>query len=200
MDTFTATLQIAVSAVGILGTLSAIVVAYLSHKTAIRALKLSEATQQFAHEERTAALRSALMNKRTEVYSDVLTTLNLLEVAIEHLAMAKANGGKEGIDHWKVELESAISKLGEPMLKLHLVGSAPILVSANAWSDAFSDVQDFVNKTPFIASRDPDRPVGLATRAAYANLVKTMRDELGVEALNEQTQSLLSSVSTTIVR
>jgi len=200
MDTFTATLQIAVSAVGIWGTLSASVVAYLSHKTGIRALKLSEATQQFAHEERTAALRSALMNKRTEVYSDVLTTLNLLEVAIEHLAMAKANGGKEGIDHWKVELESAISKLGEPMMKLHLVGSAPILVSANAWSDAFSDAQDFVNKTPFIASRDPDRPAGLATRDAYANLVKTMRDELGVEALNEQTQSLLSSVSTTIVR
>ena len=199
MDTFTATLQIAVSAVGILGTLSASVVAYLSHKTAIRALKLTEAAQRFAHEERTAALRSALMTKRTEVYSDVLTTLNLLEVAIEHLAMAKANGGKEGIEHWKDELESATLKLGEPMMKLHLVGSAPILVSSNAWADAFSEAQDFVNKTPFIASSNPDRPVGLATRDAYANLVKTMRDELGVEALNDQTQSLLSSVTTDII-
>jgi len=200
MDSIPLALQIAVAAVGIIGTGGTIASAILSHRTAMRALKLSEDTLRFAHDERTAALRLALMNKRTEVYSDVLTTLHMMEVCIENLAMAKASGNKDGIDHWKAELDNETLKLGEPMMKLHLVGSAPILESSKAWSDAFSDAQDFVNKIPFVTSGDPDRPVGGAARDAYASLIKAMRDELGVEALNVQTQSLLGTVTTDIAK
>ena len=209
MDSIPLGLQIAVAAVGIIGTGGSVTLAILSHRTASRALKLSEDNLRFAHEERTAALRNKLSERRTELYSEfsalAVRIANTITIVAQErrrlLGRQTTRSGENEVD-WKSsdvyhryrETVLDFNDCHQKMLIVATVGVLSATEDLRLELDRFEDIVlgqwPDVSEYPQFGKRASEA-LDVVSQKIEA-LTAEARSDLGTERLSEQLSKVLS--------
>jgi hypothetical protein len=216
MDSIPLALQTAVAAVGIIGTGGTITFAILSHRTASRALKLTEASiklneesQKFAHEERIAALRNTLHGKQLEIYDEFVRLAMTAQMSLKSLG----DGFRMFIDHKKQiprpsdediqilkdevdrrwdNYKSSHELLLACNLRLYALASEEVWLKASDFLKALGKAGRFYGNTASISENHLEESQLAVSdlTAALDGICKEVRRDLSVSALSRERRAI----------